>query len=852
MGDRDGRVRVVGVRFEHRRESLGIGADRPRLSWRTEAATAGWLQASYEVASSTGEDVRVETGQSVLVPWPFKPLVSRQRVRVRVRVTGVDGVRSGWSEWAEVEAGLFTATDWTARFVSPAVGAGIGDPCPLLRRSFALDARPVARARLYLSSLGLHEVEINGGVVGDWLLAPGWTSYHHRLRYDVHDVTALLRAGDNAIGAALADGWYRGAITNEMLRGLYGERLALLAQLEVTYEDGSVQTVATDPSWRSVPGPIVASGFYEGERQDARLEVPGWSSPGFDDSSWGDVEIVEHDLTTLVSRDGPPVRRTDLVRAAAVTTSPAGRTIVDFGQNLVGRVRVTLPDSDGAEVALRHAEVLEDGELHTASLRHATATDTIVTNGREREWEPRFAMHGFRYVEVDGWPGQLRTDDLSAIVVHSDMARTGWFSCSDARLNRLHENIVWSMRGNYVDLPTDCPQRDERLGWTGDVNAFAPTAAYLYDCAGLLSSWLADLAAEQHDDGTVPWTVPHVLYDVKPAAAWGDAAVVVPSVLHERFGDTDLVRRQRSSMVAWVDLVTELAGDRRVWDTGFQFGDWLDPDAPDDDPAAAKAAPALVATAVWIHSLDLLASALLEDEPQAAARYASIAREARAAFAETFVLGDGTLTSEAPTSYALALRYDLVPAPLRPGAGKRLVGLVRAAGHTIGTGFVGTPLICDALCDVGAIDDAYQLLMQDRCPSWLYPLKMGATTMWEHWDSIKPDGKLYNPFMNSFNHTALGSVGDFLHRVVGGLAPASPGYRRIAIAPRPGRGLTWATTTHDTPYGRAVSAWRIEEGDLIVRARVPPNTTAEVCLPDGRTCFGVGSGDHEWSLTWPA
>jgi alpha-L-rhamnosidase len=877
-----GTTAVTAVRFEHRRvgDGLGIGVAAPRLSWITETKAPGWWQAGYqvEVVDGRGEPVAtpepVESDESVLVPWPAEPLGSRERRRVRVRVWGSDGGASGWSEPAEVEAGLLVPADWSARFVAPDFAdpaAGGGDDPPttrpsLLRCAFEVH-EPVESARLYVTALGVYEVEINGTRVGDQVLAPGWTSYDHRLRVETFDVTGLLRPGANAIGAWLAEGWYGGKLGWDGGRRIYGHRLALLAQLELALADGTTQTVDTGAGdrWRAHASPIVASGIYAGEDYDARREQPGWSRAGFDDRDWLPTTNVERDLGTLVARVGPPVRRTETLRPVEVTTSASGRAIVDFGQNLVGRVRVNAQGESGSTLTIRHAEVLEGGELCTAPLRGAAATDRFTLRGDGVEtWEPRFTFHGFRYAEIEargfsaGAPGP---DVIAAVACHSDMERTGWFSCSDERITRLHANIVWGMRGNFLDVPTDCPQRDERLGWTGDINVFAPTASFLYDCAGVLASWLADLVADQGDDGVVPLVVPNALEATFPAAVWGDAAVIVPWVLYQRFGDVGVLRDQWASMRAWVDHVVGLAGENRLWDEGFQFADWLDPSAPEDRPQRARSDPHLVATAALCHSLDVMAAAAdvvgarPEGRADDAAHYRSIAAEVRAAFAREYVAPSGLLVSDSQTAYALALRYALLPeAEQRARAGRRLAKLVRHAGHRIATGFVGTPIVCDALCDAGEAASAYELLVQEECPSWLYPVLHGATTVWERWDGIKPDGSLNGVRMNSFNHYALGAVGDWLHRTVGGLAPAAPGYRRLRIAPIPGGGLSWASSRHRTPYGPAESSWRIEDGSIALDALVPPNTTADVVLPGaaaGREPIRVGSGRHAWRVPYP-
>jgi alpha-L-rhamnosidase len=712
------------------------------------------------------------------------------------------------------------------------------------------------RARLYMTALGVYEMQLNGVTVGDHVLDPGWTSYHHRLRYQTFDVTSLLHEGRNAIGAILGDGWYRGRFGFDGgRRNIYGDRLALLAQLEITYANGTMEQIVTDETWRAARGPILASDIYDGETYDARRELPGWLSAGYDDRDWVGVRALDWDFTTLVAPNGPPVRRTQLLEPLAITTSPSGRIIVDFGQNLVGRLRITVRGQAGQTVTLRHAEILQDGELCVRPLRTAQATDRYTLRGDGVEsWEPRFTFHGFRYAEVDGWPGVLRPENIRAVVCHSDMERTGWFECSDPLINRLHENVVWSMRGNFLDVPTDCPQRDERLGWTGDLLAFAPTACFLYDCAGFLTSWLTDLAAEQTAEGVVPFVVPNILpMHPLPAAAWGDAAVFVPWVLYQRYGDIGILATQYESMCAWVDLVTSIAGEKRLWNRGFQFGDWLDPSAPADKPGAGPTSPYVVATAYYARSAELLGQiAVVLGRAEDAVRYLRLAAEIRDAFDAEYVTPAGRVMSDSETAYALALQFGLLKdAGQRQHAGIQLAALVRNSAYHIGTGYVGTPLICDALCSVGEYDTAFHLLKQQGCPAWLYPVTMGATTIWERWDSLLPDGSVNLNKMTSFNHYALGAVADWLHRTVAGLAPGAPGYRRIAIEPHPGGGLTSAQARHITPYGLAESGWAIVGEQIELVVVVPPNTTASVTLPerDGQP-IEVGAGTHRWSYPY--
>ncbi|WP_161884140.1 glycoside hydrolase family 78 protein [Deinococcus alpinitundrae] len=857
-------LRVTDLHAESRPDAIGITETRPRLSWRTETCTPAWAQHAYRIQAFSrngdvmGDTGRIESAESVLVAWPFVPLQARERRSIRLQVWGSDGHTSEFSEALVIEAGLLNPQDWTAQFITPAWDEDTTQPqpSPLLRREFHVASR-VKCARLYITALGVYELYLNGQNVSPDVLAPGWTSYRTRLRYQTYDVTDLIQDGANAIGALLGDGWYRGRLGfGGGKRNIYGDRLALLAQLELEYEDGRTEHVVSDEKWRATTGPVLATDLYDGETYDARLEQSAWTAPHFNDQTWRPVRILTEDFTRLTAPEGPPVRRTELLEPKAIFTSPSGKTLVDFGQNLVGWLRISVQGEAGHTVTLQHAEVLEHGELGTRPLRFAAATDRYTLKGGGIEnWEPRFTFHGFRYAQIDNWPGELRPEDIRAVVVHSDLERTGWFECSDPLINQLHQNVVWGMRGNFLAIPTDCPQRDERLGWTGDIQVFAPTASFLYNVRGFLSSWLKDLAADQEDTGAVPAVIPHVLAAPLPAAAWGDAATVVPWVLYQRYGDKGVLEEQFSSMKAWVDYVHSRTGPSLLWDQDFQFGDWLDPAAPPTNPADGRTNPSVVATAYFVRSAELVANtASILGRKDDATHYQQLANDVRAAFEAEYVTANGRIISDSSTAYALAVQFTLLRGEKqRTYAGRRLRALVRENGYRIGTGFVGTPLICDALCSVGEYDAAYRLLTQTECPSWLYPVTMGATTIWERWDSMLPDGSINPGEMTSFNHYALGAVADWLHRTVAGLAPGAGdvGYRRLDIHPVPGGRLTSARAQHITPYGLAESSWEIQEGQFKLHVVVPPNTTADVTLPSGEV-HHVASGTYNWTVPYQA
>ena len=850
--------RVVRTTAEHATDRTTVATSTPRLSWVVESGTPGWRQAAAEVERTAGGSAataRLEGPESVLVEWPFEPLQAGSEQSVRVRVTGEDGEVSPWSDPLPVVAGFLAEGAWVARMIGLADPQRPAQPV-FVRHAFEL-AGSVRRARLYATAHGVYQVEVNGREVDDEVLKPGWTPYQWRLVHETTDVTDLLAQGENAVGVRLAGGWYCERFGfRDMAATFYGEQPAVAVQLVVDYSDGTTETIASDERWRAIgDAPTTRSGIYPGEHYDARLVPDGWSRPGFDDAAWTPVR-VDGDFPVPEARRSPGARRVAELPVQEVITSPSGATILDFGQNLVGWLRLTVRGERGTTVTLRHAEVLEHGELGTRPLRGAEATDSYTLAGTgEETWEPWSTFHGFRYAQVDGWPGDLDPADVVAVVAASDLRRTGEFECSHPLLQQLHENVVWGMRGNFLHVPTDCPQRDERLGWTGDIQVFAPTATDLFDCSGFLASWLQDLALEQEAaGGIVPFVVPYVLGHPMPAAAWGDAATVVPEVLHERYGDRRVLVDQYPSMRSWVDTILGIAGERRLWEGQFQFGDWLDPAAPPARPGEAKTDPDVVASAHLFRSTDILArTAARLGYDDDAATYRRIAEEVRLAFLHEYVTGAGRLLSDTQTGYAMAIEYGIVTDPqVRQAMGDRLADLVRAAGYRVGTGFVGTPIVCDALTSTGHVDVAGRLLLQTENPSWLYPVTMGATTVWERWDSMLEDGSINPGQMTSFNHYAFGAIADWLHRTVAGLAPAAPGYREITVAPQPIAGLDFARVTHETPYGRATVGWeRAAEGTVVVTAELPAGTTATVHLPDGSEALTVASGRHRWKVEVP-
>ncbi|WP_338071540.1 alpha-L-rhamnosidase [Actinomadura bangladeshensis] len=723
----------------------------------------------------------------------------------------------------------------------------------LLRRTFRLDqsADQVRTANLRATAHGIYEARINGRPVSDAVLSPGWTAYEWRLPVSDDPVADLL-GDDNAIEVLLGNGWWRGDLGFEGMELNYGPDLGFVAEIEIVYADGHVQLVTTDGQWTARRSDTVENNLYNGQRIDAGLR-----------GSWDALPVrrLDFDRSALVRQAGPDVTRHETLKPKLISASPSGGVLVDFGQNLVGWVRMRAQGSAGSQIVLRHAEVLSDGGLSTAPLRSAEATDTFVLSGEADEFEPTLTFHGFRYVEVTGYPGTLTAGDLEAVVVHSGIRRTGRFSCSSDLVNRLVENSVWAQKGNFLSLPTDCPQRDERLGWTGDIAVYAPTACFQFDVSDFLHSWLLDLAAEtrHNEHRSVPAVVPDVLKLLPqaeadsfasqsgPTAVWGDAAVWVPQALWHAYGDRDRLAAHYPGMVLHLESAASRLSDTGLWDRGYQWGDWLDPDAAPDEPGAAKADPGVVATACLVRSSTFAAEAsTVLGHVEDARRWADLADRTRAAFLKHYVDPDGRVRSDCATVYALAICFGVLDGDLRAAAGRRLAEIVRDRDYRVTTGFAGTPYVTWALSETGHVADAYRLLLQTECPSWLYPVTMGATTIWERWDSMLPDGTINPGEMTSFNHYALGAVADWLYQVVAGIRPAEPGYGRLRLAPTPGPGLEWANASLLTRAGTVECGWERQGTDIRVRVVVPDGAEAEVVLMDGSKSV-VGGGTHEFT-----
>ena len=871
----------VGLRCAHLDNPLGIAPDRVRFGW---LLSGDGLQQAYQIQVTQNgsgwlshvplawDSGRTESGESADVAYAGPPLAPGGRYEWRVRAWDRAGTASPWSAPASFEVELGPG-DWTACWIglgavredfAPPSQPGRPDavlnalhPAPHLRRSFTV-AGPVASARLHVTALGVYEARLNGQRVGDAYLAPGWTDYRQRVLYQSYDVTGLVRPGENVLGAILSDGWYCGFVGFDAKRAgsHYGNAPELLAQLDITLADGSAQRVVTDAQWTGRSGAIRHADLLMGERQDLRLALGGWDGPAVDGSSvdsagldgssvdgsgldgssvngagWRPVLPRPLDERVIAADPGVPVRVTQEIAPAAMSRAADGTLLIDFGQNLTGWLRIRASGPDGTTIRVRHAEVLDDaGALYTDTLRTARQADEYVLAGGPALLEPHFTVHGFRYAELTGYPGEPGPGDITARVAHSDIAAAGSFESAEPWLDRLFSNIDWGQRGNFISVPTDCPQRDERLGWLGDAQIFARTACYNRDVAAFFAKWLDDVAEAQLPSGAFPDIAPRLNFPGAGAPAWGDAGVIVPWTMWKMYGDRGLPARHFGAMTAWMDFIEcGNPGYLRTRELGHSYNDWLAP-GRDDTPRE------LLATAYWAHDAALLAelaAAIGRDDD--AERYLELRAKIGAAFADAFVSGNGQLTSGTQTAYVLGLHLDLIPEELRAAAAEHLVSAIAAADGHLSTGFVGVGYLLPALSSAGHDEVAHRLLWQRTFPSWRYMIDRGATTIWERWDGWSAERGFQSAWMNSFNHYSLGSVGEWLYRFVLGIdqEPGTAGFGRLLLRPHPGGTLERAGGAYQSVRGLVRAGWERSGGRLTYAVELPANVRASVHVPSG-------------------
>ncbi|MFC1541015.1 glycoside hydrolase family 78 protein [Candidatus Latescibacterota bacterium] len=864
---------INNLRCEYLTNPLGIDITLPRLSWVLESDTRGQYQTAYRIVVASSEENlknnvgdlwdtgKVISNKTNQIEYDGRKLASRMQCFWKVCVWDRDDVITDFSEPSFWTMGLLEEDDWKSSWIAmdnkglPETPKEFepGPPPPWFRKTFSL-SKEIGQALVYITSRGLFELQINGDRVGKDIFAPGWTDYRQRIHYRTYDVTSMLRKGENAIGAIVGDGWFSGYIGWLNMRGFYGLQNSLLLQVEIEYADGTTEIIATDESWKCSDGPILNSDFMMGENYDARKEMPGWNTTNFDDSLWNRVSAIEKPSAILTAQPSQPVQVTEYVESKRINEPAPGVFVFDLGQNIVGWARLMVKGSAGTKVTMRFAERLNpDGTIYTENLRTAKATDTYILSGKGEEvYEPHFTFHGFQYVEVTGFPGELSTDAITGCVVHSNTPPTGVFECSDPMVNKLWLNTMWGQRGNFISIPTDCPQRNERLGWMGDAQVFIRTAAFNMDVAAFFTKWMIDVEDAQSHAGSFSDISPmlgRTSDDYAGAPAWGDAGVIVPWTIYRVYGDTRIIEKHYDAMVRWMDFIhegnPELIRRNRL---GSNYGDWLSIDA--DTPKE------MLATAYWAYDVSLMskmAEAIGRDND--AKKYEKLFMDIRSVFQKNFVTPDGRVyplkgvkektgqipvghtyvagRGETQAGYLLALKMDLLPEELRAQAAEYLVEDIRNRNWHLSTGFVGVSYLNPVLSSTGHNDVAYCLLMNDTFPSWLYPIKNGATTIWERWDGWTEEKGFQDPGMNSFNHYSLGSVGEWLYRFVAGieLDPDVPGFRHFIIHPYPGNELTNARAEYISINGKIASQWEKENGKFYLTITIPANTTAKVYIP---------------------
>ncbi len=850
-------VKVQYLLTENKVDPNSIDAINPRFSWQINAGDKrDVMQTAYEIKASAAKDKRevwktgkVMSDQSMYITYKGAPLVSGQKYTWQVRIWDNAGKASAWSEPATWQMGLLTPADWKAKWITPGFKEdSVNRPSPLFRKGFSL-TKKVRSAMAYITAHGLYEAQINGHRIGDAYLTPGWTSYNKRLEYQVYDVTSLLQPGQNAVGAMLGNGWYRGYFGYDPKPNLYGKDIALLFQLEVTYTDGSTDTIISDDSWKSSTGPVRFAEIYYGATIDNRMQQKNWSTVSFDDKGWSGVTVKDFSKDVLIATYNEPVRKHETFKPVKIFKTPKGEQVIDFGQNLVGWVQMKVKGHAGDTIKISHAEVIDKiGNFYTENLRTARSQDIYILKGGEEEtFEPQFTWQGFRFIKVEGYPGDLKPENFTAIALYSDMKPAGNFSCSNASINQLQHNIQWGQKGNFLDVPTDCPQRDERLGWTGDAQAFSRTATFNMNVHNFFTKWLKDVAADQYSSGSIPFVIPNVLragnYEMGGSTGWADVATIIPWNMYLAYGDKQILENQYNSMKAWVKYMQDKSKND-LWNTGNHFGDWLFYSVNDDtDGSSAITSKYLIAQCFYAHSTQLVINAAKvlgkkDDE----AYYTDLLAKVKKAYINEYVTPNGLISSDTQTAYVLALEFDMLPENLRQQAADRLVSNIRRYDNHLTTGFLGTPYLCRVLSRFGHADVAYRLLLQDTYPSWLYPVKMGATTIWERWDGIRPDGTFEAPSMNSYNHYAYGAIGDWMYRVIAGIDTKedAPGYKQIIIKPTIGGNLQNASADYETNYGKVSSHWKLDGTNLLLDVEIPANTTATIYIPGSSAILESG------------
>ena len=841
---------------------LGYSLEDLSFSWQMKSKRIGAGQSAYRICVATSPEKlnqpdvwdsgKVESSQSVAVPYKGRAVKSGEKLWWNVIVWDENGKELESSTEACFEAGLLNNSDWKGKWISAEFPPNVYREVSFdhinrravypfyspiyLRKDFSVKAKEIKSARLYMTAKGVYVAYLNGKKVGNDFLSPGWTDYNKRIQTTTYDITNLISKSNNTLGAVVGDGWYAGRLgwVLDKNRGNYGVFPELLAQLEITYTDGSKDIVVSDSSWKAGLGGVLNSDLYDGEDFDARREPKGWNTPNFDASSWKNVSTKNIEKTPLLQpRRNQLITITQTLKAKSVKEISAGTYIFDLGQNMIGWAKINIDGKAGQKIKIRFAEMLkQDGTMYTENYRSARSIDNYICAGGKVQWEPNFTFHGFRYVELSGLPAGLKLplDTVEGKVLHNDMKFTGKFSCSEPKINQLQSNIQWGQRSNFLSVPTDCPQRDERLGWTGDIQVFCPTAAYNMNVNAFMTKWLVDLEDAQISCGASPKYAP-VLKDKKPGGpAWGDAATVCPWELYLAFGNKKILRNSFDMMKRHVEQSVAMS-DNYVYPE-YGFGDWLEPYVKNQRGTTPRK---LIGTAFIVRSADITARvAKILGKNDDAKKYSDIRENAKQAFIKNFVnIHTGEITSNNQTAYLLALAFDILPENLRLKSFAKLQEAIKSKNNHLGTGFVGTPMLNQVLSRFGDDATAQKLLKNETYPSWLYPINQGATTMWERWNSYTHEHGFGDVAMNSFNHYSYGAIGKWMYESLAGIAPdaENAGYKNIIFAPRPDMAMKFVNASLETPYGEVVSAWNNNNGNLLWNVVIPPNSTGTLVFP---------------------
>jgi len=840
---------------------IGFTLKEPRLSWITDAEGATTQIACQVKVASDEAFVKIihDTGKiegldidsiGYTLPINLQPC-TKYYWQIQVWTDCGDVISPvAWFETSKMDEqwiGKWITPNWEDKSIHP-----------LLRRAFRV-TKKISQARLYVCGLGLYEAEINGKRVGNEYFTPYCNSYNNWIQYQTFDVTDNVNQGDNVVGAMLGNGWYKGRFGFEGRPGdIYGDTFAFLCDLVIKFTDGSTEIISSDESWKAVASNILQSNIYDGEFQDANKFIKGWSCSSTTDNNWTGVRLIDIDFSLLEARRSIPVYIMEKLAPVKVIITPKGETVLDMGQNMVGWVSFKINAPKDSLIHLQYGEELQEGCFYRENLRTAKAEFKYVSNGEPAEVQPFFTFYGFRYVKVEGWPGEVRPEDFTGCVVYSDLERTGNIETSSPMVNRLFLNALWGQKGNFLDVPTDCPQRDERMGWTGDAQMFSGSACFNMDSDAFFHKFLYDLAKEQTSiGGLVPHTVPSFGMSKKDdnsftsagSSAWSEAATVIPWNLYVHYGDEAILKQQLNSMTDYVNYIRKQDDGSRLWNTGFHFGDWLALDGEGEFNVYGGTPTSLIATAYYAYSTEIVAkTAKVLGKEDMAKEYEKLSREVKEAFCKEFVMPSGQLVVDTQTAYILVLFMDLVPEKFRKITIESLRKNLEDNKYYLKTGFVGTSYFCRVLSENGYNDLAYKLLLNEGFPSWLYAVKLGATTVWERWNSLLPDGKFGELGMNSLNHYTYGSIVEWMYRNMCGINPIEdfPGFRKIRLAPQPNNLLRYAKASVNTAAGLYESGWSIEEDGMHYEFTVPFNAQAELVLPDAKeksvTVNGVALG----------